>query len=316
MSIRQRKFTRAELRDQPVKAGDFFGTTSEVGSHVWLRSGLTATRVGIINPDHYSSAVMKKNETLRSALRKVPMFKDRKFLIHKMNLSPGSYYPRIARPNNSYPDQAPGDLPDFYNKSDILIGSLNELRSMVAALNEIFQTVHPVKGNMNCFGSSIRNLLILACTECEAQWRGVLQANGYQKNKYTTNDYVKLIEPMRLSEYSVKIKHFPWLSSLCPFKKWSTNSPTKTLSWYDSYNAVKHDREGSFHRSNLISAVQAVAAAWIMLAAQFGHSGIREYMDLFRYFEFDQIPRWRYSDIYTHSYDGCSQNAGPVNYPF
>lgn len=315
---KQRAFLPAELKDDIISDGDFFGTTCAKGSRVWHFDGAKAVLLGVANPDHRSMANLAAGQILRDALRSVPMLTDDDFLLHRMLLPPGAHYPRIARPNDQHPHEAPGACPDFWSAPNIVVGSLNQVRFLVEMLNVIFQAVHPVADNMACFGSSIRNLLILACTECEAQWRGVLQANGHSatSQNFTTKDYVKLLPAMRLNEYAVKLNHYPWLPEVAPFSNWNTSKPTQTIGWYDDYNAVKHDRENAFHRANLESAINAIAAVWIMVAAQFGIHGMREFDDLFRYFHLERVPLWRYSEVYTHGYDGHNSCAGQKNFTF
>jgi hypothetical protein len=121
---------------------------------------------------------------------------------------------------------------------------------------------------------------------------------------------------MRLSEYAVKFPHYPWLSAVFPFKDWNLSDPTRSIKWYDDYNAAKHDRESSFARASMGSAIQSMAAVWIMIAAQYGIHGMREFEDLNRYFHFEQVPLWRFSDVYTHPYQGFEADAGPRNFPF
>jgi hypothetical protein len=315
---KQRAVLPYELKDDIISDGDFFGTTGANGSRVWHLDGAKAVLVGVSDPDHRSMAILDADQTLRDALRTVPMLADSEFCLHRMLLPPGAHYPRIARPNDQHPNEAPGACPDFWSSRDVVVGSLNQVRFLVAMLDAIFQAVHPVAANMSCFGSSIRNLLILACTECEAQWRGVLQANGHlaTSKNFTTNDYVKLLPAMRLNEYAVKLNHYPWLLEVAPFLNWNTSKPTQTIGWYDDYNAVKHDRENAFNRANLESAINAVAAVWIMVAAQFGIQGMREFDDLFRYFQLERVPLWRYSEVYTHGCDGHKFGAGQKNFNF
>lgn len=316
-----RPLSSDEEVDQPVKSGDYFGTTSAKGGQVWHFNGSVAARVGVPNPDHGSMVTLNIAESLRVALERVPMFVDEPFIIHRMSLSPGSYYPRIARPNDQHPLEAPGYVEGMRTDAHGMISSLSQVRSLVAMLDQIFQTVHPTEPNLACFGSGIRNLILLACTECETQWRAVLSANSYKADvlapRLSTADYVKLLPAMRLDEYRVTFSHYPWLDGISPFLGWDASQPTKSLAWYDGYNAVKHDREGAFHQASLQNAITSVAAVWVMIAAQFGIRGIREFGDLCRYFHLDHVPRWRYSDVYTiGDYDGHRSLAGPRNFDF
>lgn len=313
---KQRIATADEAKDQLVEPGDYFGTLDERGAHVWHYDGSRAVRVGVPDPDHRSMVTRDGSETLREALKRVPMFHTVDFVIHRMELPPGAFYPRMARPGSQHPSESPGMLPEFWKCPDLMISTLNQVRSLVGMLDSICQAVHPVSANMAAFGSSIRNLLILACTECEAQWRGVLAANGWVPEWPSTKDYVKLSPAMRLSEYAVKLQHFPWLAPVSPFASWDAGKPTKSIAWYDDYNAAKHDREAAFAQATLGSAIEAVAAVWIMVAAQFGIHGVREFPDLYRYFHLERVPLWRFSEVYTYGHDGFASDAGPRSFPW
>lgn len=313
---KQRAATPDEAVDQQVGPGDFFGTTSDRGAHVWHFDGSKAVRVGIPNPDGRSMTTVQDGENLQQALQRVPMFAQTPFVLHRMELPPGAYYPRMSRPSDQHPVQSPGMLPEFWKSPDLMASTLNQVRSLVGMLDPIFQAVHPVQANMTCYGSSIRNLLILACTECEAQWRGVLASNGIAPARPSTADYVKLAPAMRLSEYAVKLQHYSWLDPIAPFDTWDAAAPTQSIIWYDDYNAAKHDREAAFARATVGSAIQAVAAVWIMVAAQFGIHGVREFDDLRRYFHLERVPLWRYSQVYTHGYEGFEAAAGACKFPF
>ena len=86
---------------------------------------------------------------------------------------------------------------------------------------------------LDTYGHEIRNLLILACTEIEAHWRGILNANRVKKDRYTTVDYVSLLDAMRLDKFSVNFPRYPWLRSRRPFEGWTSAAPTQSLRWYD-----------------------------------------------------------------------------------
>ena len=313
---KQRCATPDEMVDDQLERGDYFGTTSDRGAQVWHFDGLRAVRVGIPDPDERSMTTLQDGEGVRQALQRVPMFAQTHFVLHRMKLPPGAYYSRMSRPSDQHPTESPGMLPDFWKSSDLIASTLNQVRSLVGMLDTIFQAVHPAQANMTCYGSSIRNLLILACTECEAQWRGILGSNGLAPERPSTRDYVKLASAMRLSDYSIKLQHYPWLDEVAPFQTWEADAPTKSIAWYDDYNAAKHDREAEFDRASLGSAIHAVAAVWVMIAAQFGINGVREFDDLRRYFQLERVPLWRYSEVYTHPYGSYETAFNPQHYPF
>jgi hypothetical protein len=72
------------------------------------------------------------------------------------------------------------------------------------------------------------------------------------------------------------------------------------LSWYDAYNAAKHDRKTNRHRANLQSVIEAIGAACILLVAQFGDRAveIRAVLDHIAGFTFETQPEWKSDQLY------------------
>src|SRR6202000_970508 len=97
---------------------------------------------------------------------------------HRMALDPGQYYPRIARPLAPFLNDSQGWTPTVRDERDTIAMTRGQLTVLVRRLDEVCQTVHPEEPNLRAYGHEIRNLLMLACTEVESQWRGVLLANG------------------------------------------------------------------------------------------------------------------------------------------
>jgi hypothetical protein len=139
-------------------------------------------------------------------------------------------------------------------------------------LAEIARVVSPDATTKSAYGSRIRNLLMAACTECESQMKGILRANNIPSmgKHYCTNDYVKLHAHMRLADHSLRLPRYQNYGEIYPFNGWDANNPTKSLPWYDAYNATKHDREADFNRATLEHAISAVGALKILLMAQYG----------------------------------------------
>ncbi len=204
----------------------------------------------------------------------------------------------MARPLNGSPEHPKS--PGAREEPDAVALGVGQATALMRRLQSICQTVHPCPETLGTYGHEIRNLLILAATEVEAHWRGVLVANGKQQDRYRTNDYVRLVPVMRLSEYAVAFRSFPWLAPIQPFSGWSRENPTQSLAWYDAYNHVKHDREGAFPSARLDHAFAAVAACVIMLAAQWTPSiGLGGRSELSAFFEFAAMPRWTPEECYT-----------------
>jgi hypothetical protein len=179
---------------------------------------------------------------------------------------PGQFYKRMWRP--------PGYIRPELLAPDIkiLMQSSIAVELLIQRMQELFTTVEPERKNFSVFGHRIREVLLLACMEVEASWVGVLKEHGYNsnRNRYSTNDYVKLLEPMCLADYEVNLRWYPDFPCFKPFGSWNTSRPTKSLYWYDAYNKTKHDRETKLKEATLLHAIHAVGGAAVMFCAQFG----------------------------------------------
>ena len=228
-------------------------------------------------------------------------------------LSPGEYYPRIARPSNI--SQGMPIYPGAALSKNVIAIATGQLAALTAQLQRICQTIHPEGANLDSYGHDSRNLLILACTEVEAHWRGVLQANGETtaNNRFTTCDYVKLCGPLHLHEYSIVFPYYPWLAPESPFAGWlNSRNPTRDLPWYDAYNLVKHDRESNFAKAILKHAIQAVTACAVMMLAQYGDENVSQ-----PFFSIERRPLWILEEFYISPYLGNGIGAWiPRKYVF
>jgi hypothetical protein len=191
------------------------------------------------------------------------------------DVEPGIYYPRIWR--GYYPDQDPFMGYNAVNPRKIYgyryTQSAAAAASLFSYLVEIFRHVEPSEKNYQTFGHKMRELLLLACTEIESEWRAVLEENTKKENwqeRYTTADYFRVKEPLRLGEWGVILTDYPQLNSFMTFETWTQDAPTKSLAWYDAYNAVKHHRVSEFSKATLGNLIDAMAALHIMQAAQWG----------------------------------------------
>lgn len=275
---------------------------------VWQIEGCKAHRYDTGNGLPIREVSPGKN--IVEALRKE--FSYTKF--YELNLRPVEYFPRMARPGSSHPSDGPGYNPA--SDRDLVATSRGQLNALREQLERICRVVHPTNETFGTFGHEIRNLLILACTEVEAHWKGVLKANRHQAD--STNNYVKLSEAMKLREYAISFPYYPWLRPIKPFDGWGLGtSPTKDLEWYDAYNAVKHDRETEFGKAKLQHAFSAVAGCVVMICAQFGWAfALRDVESISSFFELDQFPQWQPSNVYTPARSGMASSWVPKHYRF
>jgi len=243
-------------------------------------------------------------------------------ILEKVNSKSGVYFSRIYRPifTDKYfsktfqydkyrIEQLENEVWKYrdylpYNEINFVSG-INQLAVLVELLNDIFKTVHPTTSNMSVFGQNIRNLLILCCTEIEAQLKGVLKENSLStKKNHSTQDYVKLKDILKIDKYELRFSYFPWLNTFNPFKNWDKTSPTKSLPWYDNYNSVKHDRENEFAKGTLENVLDSISALAILMNAQYGENQPYWKEQLGGYFELTKKPRWRYDEHYLPPFSG------------
>jgi len=144
---------------------------------------------------------------------------------------------------------------------------------LIQRLDELLLFVEPTAQSLAIHSHKARELLILACTEVEAQWKHHLQRGGVmaQKQGFTTNDYVKLRGALYLEEYEVALPRYKEAPPTRPFLGWSAvPGPTQTIPWYDAYNKTKHDGKDQFSAATVLSCIQAIAANIVMFSVRFG----------------------------------------------
>jgi hypothetical protein len=189
--------------------------------------------------------------------------------IEEMILAPGETIDSIWRPALYFFD----DL-----KSGIKISEKEQrsqeqaLRILIEKLDELLLFIEPSSDGLKAYSHKIRELLILACTEVENQWRSLLEkANWSPVNGriFTTVDYVKILPVSHLIEYEIGLKNIDTFVPSKPFSSWTQSSPTQSLPWYDAYNKTKHNRDSNFQLSQFQYAIDAVAANIILYCTRF-----------------------------------------------
>ncbi|WNF48427.1 hypothetical protein RHP75_08445 [Pseudomonas sp. SG20056] len=187
----------------------------------------------------------------------------------------GDYHARVWRgiPPKHLLDSGYSGLTRDQAEHHLYMESTHSATSLLEELTRLFRTIAPAPANDLTYGHRVRELLILACTEVEASWRGIYTANcSTPKKSYSTKDYVKLKPLLRLDEWIVRLKNYPGYPDINPFKEWdeAERMTTKSLTWYDDYNAIKHNRENEFHRASLGALIKAMAAVHVLQVAQWG----------------------------------------------
>ena len=211
-----------------------------------------------------------------------------------MAVGPAEHYPRIARPG-ALATQSSLWSPSAAIDKALLVSARNQLTLLARRLEVICQTVQPSTNTLDVYGHEIRNLLILAATEAEMHWRGILASNRPSISVFNSNEYAKLIEPLKLRDYAVSFHDYPDLQPIAPFQDWLQSDPTKSLGWYYAYNGVKHNREAEFSRGTLRRVFEAISACIALFVAQFGPAELGH--ELPRLVQVE-TPSWPIEDMY------------------
>jgi hypothetical protein len=195
--------------------------------------------------------------------------------MNSMN-EPGRFFPRMWRGEMQNLDSTTLAESQAVLSKAIVAGEL-----IVERLFDLFSYIEPAKSNQHVFSHKMRELLLLSSMEVESGWTAVLGANGYNiTDRLSTNDYIKILNPLLLSKYQVEFPMYPEIGIVSPFKDWHIKSPTKSLLWYDAYNNTKHNREDNFHFATLENAILSVCGVAVMLCAQFGPEAVPHGMEV------------------------------------
>lgn len=251
-------------------------------------------------------------------------------------------YHRIWRPHKGYSWLSKmwgGDEPkvtiDYL--SDELFANQSEMRSLVTTarliihdLYTLFNYIEPADDNLKTFSHRIYELLLRATTEVESNFKGILKANNYPNhdNLNIRNDYFKLAPVLKLSEYRIVFKRWNSNKEFKPFEVWNTNI-YNPLTWYQSYNRVKHNRYNYFNEANLENLMNAIAGLLCLLHAQIGEemaiacfegmSTIQDNQNQVKTESFDiYAPSFSDADQYEFVWDNIKQNNNHpvIDYPF
>ena len=174
-------------------------------------------------------------------------------------------------------------LPVFFNglTDDYVLDpdymSLSERHSIVRAMNMLIDDlqktldyIEPDDKNLSVYSHRLYELLLRAATEFESNCSGILTANGYKKEKgksLTIEDYHKLNEVMKLSDYKIGLSFWNSEKIILPLSEWNTGH---SLKWYQAYNSVKHNRLEKFTDASLDNVLYAITSVVCIVYAQLG----------------------------------------------
>lgn len=261
----------------------------------------------------YSFTTPSKNipRTILDKLEDLSIFNQggREVSLVKCTLGCGKRYKDIYRPlfrsefRNMENKNLKLEIPsEYYQDSPIsntteYCNYVRQLEIILDELFEIFKVVEPHKSNIDTFGNRIRNVILLSCMEVDALFKTIMKSNKVKRRGryYRINDYLKLLEPMRLNNYTISFRHIKELGDWSPFKDWSTNS---SLIWYQSYNHIKHDRFANVEEATLANAIKAISAFAIVLAARYGYRNNIWTEKIGKILQVKKEPIWNIRDFY------------------
>lgn len=134
-------------------------------------------------------------------------------------------------------------------------------------LDVVLEFIEPVEANKGTYSHRIYGLLLRVCTDFESLSKDLLIESGYTKNSKDMNvfDYRSLEGIFHLEEVEVDFLSWrPQPLHMYPFSNWSVAQPP--LSWYKTYNTVKHNRDAEFSSASLDVLIGAGGALFALIA--------------------------------------------------
>lgn len=141
---------------------------------------------------------------------------------------------------------------------------------------DLFDYIEPSDVNEPCYSFRIHTLLLRLCIEFEDNAKAILFENGFSKKDkngklvwLTIADFKKIESTHYLSSFEVKLPNWSGNNGQRhPFLDW--NQGRSTLSWYEAYNDIKHDRRQKFTQANFGHLMDAYCGLEVLLTSQFG----------------------------------------------
>ncbi len=208
---------------------------------------------------------------------------------------------RCCRTTFDRPNDRPNDCKWTQEDEEALAVAISEMIYLDGRLREISRIVDFRKDNFQTTGLAISDLHMTVCSIVEAQFKEFLCLNNYGKERVRSCDYFKVAEPLRLHDYKVKLREFPWLTPFSPFDGWNSEKPTASLEWFARYTSAKHDRYNKGSAPRIIDLINGVCGLLVLLVAQFGQARVIDWRpEFFGRLEIVNAPEWLLGELYVH----------------
>jgi hypothetical protein len=110
--------------------------------------------------------------------------------------------------------------------------------------------------NFSTYSVEYVRILLSACSEIDVIAKMLCERISPSKARKNINDYRDIITPVCPKLHSMKVLVPRYEMDFQPWLDWGSK---KTPDWWNSYNAVKHQRDTSFPEANLKNTVNSVA---------------------------------------------------------
>lgn len=136
-------------------------------------------------------------------------------------------------------------------------------------LQTLFEYIEPSDQNLAAYSFRTYELLLRTCTELEANFKAILRSNAYSRpsRDWNIRDFAKIEKSHYLSDFAVKMPYWTGSNRVrVPFAEWKNGH---SLTWYQAYNASKHDRAQELKAATFTNVVDAFCGLCAVLTAQF-----------------------------------------------
>ncbi len=136
----------------------------------------------------------------------------------------------------------------------------------VKELKDIFSSVSPHENNLHTFSEDIFSSFHLTCTNFENLSKYLLSRTNLSRKlpkNYVLKDYKEYIVHKNLLNVGTRLFYWEGKKEMksYPFKEFNNG---ETLSWFTSYNKVKHNYKEYMEEANLENLITAISALYIL----------------------------------------------------
>ncbi|QUR94614.1 hypothetical protein [Macrococcoides canis] len=133
------------------------------------------------------------------------------------------------------------------------------------------QYVTHTKDNELCYSDEFISIILLSCSEIDSILKELLRNMKIPSKKkyYQMSDYASVLKELTtkgVETVSTSIHVYDYNHvRVTPFEKLNASQKYGNLSWWEDYQAIKHDRIHNVEKGNLRNAVTILAAHFLII---------------------------------------------------